>query len=728
MIGARLDGPVVFRSSVELPDRILSATLRATAHGIYRACLNGARVGDELLSPGWTAYQHRLRFQVFDVTALVTQGVNALDLTVADGWWRGFLGWEGKRACYGTELAVLGELEVVHAGGTLRWGTDLTWRAFLGPVVSADLYQGEHHDARRQVRGEGHPVHSVACGHLEQQLSPPVRVTQVLEPVSLDHQKDRVIIDFGQNLVGRLRLSGLDLPVGTQVRLRHSEVLVDGQLCVGPLRTAAQTDVFVAAGTGEESWEPEFTFHGFRFAEVTGWPGVRAENLQARVLHTDLRRTGEFRCSDPLLNQLHANVVWGMRGNVVDVPTDCPQRDERLGWTGDLQVFAPTAAFLYDCRELLDSWLVDLALEQRPDGGVPEIVPSPPGAVTLSGNGFAAAWSDAAVIVPWVLYERYGDLDRLRRHLPSMQRYVQGLLAAHGPDLDPGMWQYGDWLDPDAAPDDSRGTKTSPFLIAGAYVVRDLDVLGAACEALGEADQAQHWLALAGHYRAVWHRHFVLGPGSLASDSAAAYSLAICFRLVDDAGWISAAGDRLRSLSIAAGSRITTGFVGTPLLLDALTLTGHLDEAYRVLLQTECPSFLYPVTMGATTVWERWDSLLPDGTVNSSGMTSFNHYALGAIADWLHRRVAGLAPLLPGYAELLVCPLPGGGLSSAEASLDTVHGTARVRWQLSSGLMTCEVESPVPVLVRLPTEGWQDLRLPAGTHVVRGLVALEPTC
>jgi alpha-L-rhamnosidase len=436
------DGPApLVRTGFELGAPAASARLYITAHGLYRAEINGQPVGDDAFAPGWTSYRHRLRYQAYDVTSLLRPGRNALGAQLADGWFRGRLTFaKGRRNVYGDKLGLLTQLEVRLADGrTVTIGTDASWRSAAGPVTAADLYDGEHYDARLEQPGWSAPgfddrawrpcaVRDFDPGVLVAPDGPPVRMTEQV-PVRevLTSPSGRVLLDFGQNLVGTLQIRPTG-PVGTMITLRHAEVLEHGELCVRPLRSAAATDRYTLRGDpAGEQWEPHFTFHGFRYAEVTGWPGkLTGDEVTALVYHSDLERAGWFECSDPLLTRLHENVVWGMRGNFLDVPTDCPQRDERLGWTGDIQVFAPTASYLYDCAGFLASWLRDLAADQAPDGVVPLFVPR----VDLGGP-FAepvphAGWGDAAVLVPWVVYQRFGDVEILRRQYRSMCAWVNG--------------------------------------------------------------------------------------------------------------------------------------------------------------------------------------------------------------------------------------------------------------------------------------------------------------
>jgi alpha-L-rhamnosidase len=700
---------------------VRTARLYLSAHGVCEVEINGARVGTDVLTPGWTPYGERLRYYTYDVTDLVTPGANVIGGWLGDGWYRGRFGFDGgTRDLYGTDQSLLAQLEIVHDDGTTTViATDLTWQSAPGPIITSGLYDGEVFDARLHDSSWSTPG---AAGQAWQPVTvgvrdpatlfaatgPAVRCTEERTAVAVTPKgPGRYLLDFGQNLVGRLRID-VTGPAGTTVRLRHAEVLQDGELATGPLREARATDEYTLRGGGAERWEPRFTLHGFRYAEVDGWPGeLAADHVMARVYHSDMRRTGWFDCSDERINRLHENVVWSMRGNFVDLPTDCPARDERLGWTGDLQIFAPTAAFLYDCAGLLDSWLTDVAVEQLPDGTVPWYVPVIPGGPEWTPIRPGAAWGDVTTLTPWLLYERFGDIGLLHRHYAAGKAWVDLVTRLAGPDrLWDNGFQLGDWLDPAAPPDDPAGGRTDPYLVATAYFARSASRLAAAAQVLHHNEDARTYRTLATEVAAAFTRRYVTDGGRLTSDSPTAYALAITFDLLDD-DLRKAAGQRLAKLVEADGYRIATGFVGTPLICDALTDTGHLDAAYRLLTQTQCPSWLYPVTMGATTMWERWDSMRPDGTLNPGGMTSFNHYALGAVADWLHRVVAGLQPESPGYSSIRFRPRPGGGLTRASARHETRYGTAAISWRIQDGLLHTEMVVPpgCRATVELPGHG-----------------------
>jgi alpha-L-rhamnosidase len=733
--------PSRVRREFAVGDDLVAARLYATAHGLYEIEINGRRVGDDALSPGWTVYPKRLRYYSYDVTDHLAAGDNAIGSWLGDGWYRGRLGWRGGfRNLFGSDLSLLAQLELHYADGRIETvATDASWQAATGPIVRTGNYDGEDYDARDEQDGWSQPGFDaagwtpVAVNHrdpatLVAPQGPPVRCTEEVAAVELlTTPSGNQVLDFGQNLVGRLRIR-VSGAAGDTVAIRTAEVMQDGEIYTRPLRGARSSDHYTLRGTadgGVEEWEPRFTFHGFRFAEITGWPGdlaaaVAAGDVVARVYHTDLERTGWFSSSDPLVNQLHQNVVWGMRSNFVDVPTDCPQRDERVGWTGDLQVFAPTASYLYDVSGMLSSWLTDVAVEQLPDGTVPWYVPVIPAHDMWTPIRPGAAWGDVAAFTPWTLFERFGDRGILAAQFESARRWVD---LQDSLSVDDHLWnegfQLGDWLDPDAPPQDPADAKTDRYLIATAYFAASSRFVALMAEELGLADEQEHYAALADAVRAAFVAAYVRPDGRMTSDAQTAYAVALQFGLLTDEALRDAAGSRLAELVAGAGNRISTGFVGTPLVSDALSSTGHLSTAYDLLLEQECPSWMYQVTQGATTIWERWDSQLPDGTINPGTMTSFNHYALGAVADWLHRVVAGLAPAAPGYREVLFAPRPGGGLTEASATHETPYGTVSISWRLEEGELIVETALPSGVTATLDLEGRDPEALVSGTRTTR---------
>lgn len=722
----RVGQPILLRREFVTDGSLLSATLYASAYGVYQVEVNGTQVDDQVLKPGWTPYDKRTVFEVTDITDLVRAGANCVGAQVAGGWFTESYGFSGRaRPVYGEQPRFMAQVVLEYPERTEVVATDGDWRATTqGPIVSSGIYDGEHYDARRRCAGFSAPGFddsdwlAVEASALERpptpRTSPAVRVTEVVDPVEiLTTPSGRTVVDFGQNLVGRVRLT-LRAPRDTVVTLRHAEVLEDGELGTRPLRLAAATDSWTSAGDGPESWAPQFTFHGFRYAEVAGWPEREPMlgAITAEVVHSDMRRTGWFECSDPLLDKFHENVVWGMRGNFLSLPTDCPQRDERLGWTGDIEVFAPTAAFLYDVDAFLSSWLTDLALEQTSAGCVPFVVPN-----VLSDSATpAAAWGDAATVVPSVLFERYGDVEVLRRQFTSMRSWVEHLRRLAGDRcLWEGGFQFGDWLDPDAPPDRPGDAKVDNDIVASAYLYHSARLAQRAARLLGDDEAAEDYEAYAERVRRAWLAEYCTPAGRIMSDAPTAYALAIAFGIAQGDA-VSKLGDRLAELCEKNDYRIGTGFVGTPIIADALTRTGHLDIAGRMLLCSQCPSWLYPVTMGATTVWERWDSMLPDGSINPGEMTSFNHYALGAVADWMHRTVAGLAPLAPGYQVIDAAPHPVEGLEFARAAHETPLGRAEVGWRRDGAAIVVDVVVPANARARVTLPNGEVLMVGSGAR------------
>ncbi|SFT90615.1 family 78 glycoside hydrolase catalytic domain [Arthrobacter sp. ov118] len=744
------DGAPLLRKEFALAEghgAVATATLRATAYGIYQAFINGTPVGDDVLSPGWSSYEWRLRYRTYDVTALL-ESSTVLGVELGNGWYRGRLAWHGLSGLYGSELGFFGQLDIEYADGHVQSvASDTTWQAGPSSTMANDLYDGQTIDARRNPEGWDKPDFNAAVSvaadsavaawsgvhklefdveRLAEPVGPPVVRADVVKPVQiLTSPSGKTLVDFGQNLVGWLRFT-VRGKAGAAITVRHAEVLEDGELGTRPLRTAKASDTFILSG-GEDFFEPTKTFHGFRYAEISGWPGTLTQgSLEAVVVHSELERTGEFECSNPLVNQLHRNIVWGLKGNFLDLPTDCPQRDERLGWTGDIAVFAPTAAFLYDVKGFLQDWLLDLAAEQEAaDGLVPITVPdalkycpAPPGFPELESS---ALWSEASVWVPWALWEAYGDDSVLRNQYGSMSahtRRVEGLLSSTG--LWDSGFQFGDWLDPDAAPDQPWAAKADTGVVATACLYRTASITAQTARLLGKTDDAEHFEQLAARVRAAFAEHYVTADGTIHSDCTTVYALAIAFDLLETSSQREFAGNRLAALVRDNDYRVSTGFAGTPFITGALTDTGHADEAYRLLMEEGCPSWLYPVTMGATTVWERWDSMLPDGTINSGEMTSFNHYALGAVADWMHKVIGGIRPLAPGYAKVLIAPQPGEGIDWAKTSLKTPHGTVRVEWRLDGGALQVEATVPEGVEADIELPGGERRSVGGGIHSFAG--------
>lgn len=685
------------------------ARLYISALGLYAASINGRRVGDLHMAPGWTSYHHRLQYQVFDVTGLLRDGRNVIGVEVAEGWYAGRLLWvPGLRNLYGDKPGFIAQLETQDGSGSGDYAaqvvSDDSWVSHPSPRQSASIYDGEVYDAREELSGWAGPGFGAAASWdatriLDVDLDkvrlfspdvPPVRVTQTVGVADIfTSPSGKLLVDFGQNLVGRVKIHGLRKPKGHELQIRHAEVLENGELGTRPLRDAKAIDKYIFSGDERAgaSWSPEFTFHGFRYAELTGVSagdlGEGGGRLSALVLHSDMRRTGHFSCSDELITKLHENVVWGMRGNFLSVPTDCPQRDERLGWTGDIQVFSPTASFIYDCAGFLANWLRDLSIDQGNNGGVvPVVVPDVLKGYSGQDPTPEAVWDDAAVLVPWTVYNWSGDDQVLRRQWASMRTHVDGSIRRGADGLwDEDNFQFGDWLDPNAPTEQADFARTDGTMVADAYLVHITGVMAQVAVVIGDAEGARKY---AGDYEVLKGRYrdkYIAPSGLVVGDAQTALALSIRFGLLEE-GKRDVAGRRLARLTRKGGLLVATGFAGTPVVLHALAESGSLDLAYGMLQQRTCPSFLYPVTMGATTIWERWDSMLPDGSINPGSMTSFNHYALGSVANFLHSVVGGISPLRAGWGEFLVRPRPGGELRHAEVSYEGPHGRVAVRWEL----------------------------------------------
>ncbi|WP_107676477.1 alpha-L-rhamnosidase [Agrobacterium sp. LAD9] len=698
---------------------VRTAVLSITALGVLKASINGVPVSGDVLAPGWTDYRFRLLYSQYDVTSLLKRGDNLIDVLLGNGWYRGQLGRPSRRDFYGERLGLLACLHITFVDGqNLTIGSDDTWQASSTSIAADDLYDGCVVDYRREERILGTEIIEIDKHILEKQSFPGIAITETLEPCDISRRHDgSIIVDFGQNIAGWVQLQ-IHNPVRDQkITVRHAEVLEHGFLSLRPLRSAKATDVYCLSGPENTKLEPIFTFHGFRYISIEGLNEADLEFARAFVVGSHMRRTGWFSCSASLLNKLHENVVWSMRGNFVGIPTDCPQRDERLGWTADIQIFAPTATFLFDCTNLLESWLRDLAVGQLPDGSVPVIIPD----IYRRESVATAGWGDAAAVVPWVLYRQTGRTDILLRQFDSMLRWIERALSAAGPDL---IWsgghQYGDWLDPTAPPDDPAAAMTDRDMVATACLYRTLGIVADIADVLEQYNETKRLSSLKDRLFERFQAVFVTSDGRLISESQAAYAIAISYGLLHPRQK-QVAGDRLADLVRKAAFTIGTGFLGTPVILDALTITGHHHVAMRLICQTECPSWLFPVTMGATTMWERWDSMLPDGKVNPGEMTSFNHYAFGAVADWMHRHLAGLRMESVGWRSFSVTPALWSGLEFAEARFASPSGMIEARWKYRDNHLDVVVIVPDGVTAEVCLPG-ETIEFSAGRHRLSRIV------
>lgn len=709
----------MLRRPFALKKKIARARLYASAMGLYEMHLNGKRVGDQFFTPGWTAYDFRYQYQTYDVTPLVHPGDNCLGAILGDGWYRGWLTWGHKRNFYGTKLALLSQLVVDYTDGTRDIiPTDSQWKAATGPILESDIYNGETYDARLERDSWDQPAYNDSDwkgvtlldspnAKLVTPAGPPVQRIEEITPAKILHTPaGDTVIDMGQNMVGWIKFR-VDAPAGTSIALRHAEVLdASGNLYTANLRSAKETIRYISNGRGPQTFEPHFTFQGFRYVAVSGWPGeINLDDFRGVVVHSAMPRIGSFETSSALLNQLQHNIVWGQKGNFLDVPTDCPQRDERLGWTGDAEVFAPTASFLHETAAFYTKWLQDLALDQEDDGAVPFVIPNALSHQTRKGESAAAGWADSAVVIPWTVYLAYDDKRVLQQQYPSMKAWVEYMRRQAG---DTYLWtsgySFGDWLAFATTRSDYPGATTDKDLIQTAYFAHSTELLAKAATVLGNTEDAREYRALGQKILSAFRKEFVTPNGRLASNTQTAYALALAFDLLPESQRAQAA-DRLAA-DVRKFGHLTTGFLGTPVLCDALSSNGHLAEAYMLLNRTEYPSWLYPVTKGATTIWERWDGIKPDGTFQDPSMNSFNHYAYGAIGDWMYRVVAGIRidEQSPAYKHILIAPRPGGGLTHAAAYIDSLYGRASSDWTIANGRISLKIQVPVnsTATVRVP--------------------------
>jgi alpha-L-rhamnosidase len=707
----KISGPLPqLRRAFVLKGPVREARAYVTSHGLYEMAINGQRVGDAVFTPGWTSYNRRLQYQTYDVTALLKRGANAVGVTLANGWYRGNLAWEGLRNIYGDHLALLACIRVTYTNGREEIiATDSQWKAATGPILMSEIYHGETYDARLETAGWTEPGFDdrawtavTVADHRKDRLvapaGPPVRKIQEIKAVRIfKTPAGDTVVDMGQNMVGWVRLRARG-SAGTTITLRHAEVLDKaGNFYTANLRSAKATARYTLRGTNLEQLEPHFTFFGFRYVAIDGFPGVLTpEDVTGVVLHSDMPVTGTFETSNAEINQLQHNILWGQKGNFLDVPTDCPQRDERLGWTGDAQVFSRTAAFNMDVAGFFTKWLRDLAADQWDDGRVPHVVPNVlPDGANGSHQGGSAAWGDSAVIVPWTMYLAYGDRRILEEQYASMARWVDFERTRAGDDF---VWSgdahFGDWLAFASTDSSYPGATTGKDLIATAMFAYSTSLLECTARVLGKTDDAARYHAQFDQIATAFVREFVSPAGRVGENTQTAYVLALGFDLLPESQRAGVA-ERL-AREVRERGHLTTGFVGTPYLCHVLTRFGYLTEAYALLNRRTYPSWLYPVSQGATTIWERWDGQKTDGTFQSAGMNSFNHYAYGAIGDWMYSVLAGLDvdAAAPGYKHIVIAPQPGGGFTSARASHESPYGPVSVAWNLVQGTLAMTVEVP----------------------------------
>ncbi|WP_165555695.1 alpha-L-rhamnosidase [Kribbella pittospori] len=726
---ATIAPPRYYRRSFELKQPVARARVYATAHGLYQLSANGQRVGADELTPGWTDYRERLAYQTYDVTHLLREGKNVIGAVLGEGWWSGYVGWDTRSHAhhYGKKPQLLAQLVVDHPDGSRTVvATDGSWVERPGPIRFADLLMGESYDARLELGDWSSPGYDATGwapvgdmgadpSTLIAATTEPVRVTEDLPATEVTARGNgRFIVDLGQNIAGRVRLRIRGAQAGDRIRLRHGEMLEsDGELYTANLRTADATDYFVSAGAAEEYFEPIFTVHGFRYVEIDGYPGeLTTEDVTGRALHSDTPVAGRFECSDAGVNQLLSNIRWGQRGNFVSVPTDCPQRDERLGWTADAQIFLPTAAYQADVLTFFDNWLADLATAQTDEGAIPDVIPH-----VITGRHGTPAWADAATIVPWTLYRMYGDDRVLRKAWPSMRRWVDYVHRAN-PDL---IWRnrtsghYGDWL--------QVGVSTDRDVLATAYFARSVEFTAAAARVLGLEDEAATYGELWERIAQAFRKEFVDAEGKIRGETQTGYLLPLAFGLLPEE---DAAVKHLVADLEQRDRSLTTGFAGVALLCPILTKYGHADLAYDLLHDDRNPSWGYSIKHGATTIWERWDGWTEENGFGPVAMNSFNHYSLGSVGEWLYADVAGISqsPESVSFRDLVIRPRRGGRLTWAQGSYDTPTGRVSTRWEITDGVLRLDVVVPpgATATIHVPTPDPDSVResgQPLGQQVCR---------
>ncbi len=695
-----------FRKPFGVNKKIQSAYAYITAHGMYEAQINGKRVGDYYLTPGWTSYNNRLQYQVYDVTSLLKNGANAVGVVAANGWYRGYLAWNDNKNIYGKKLAILFQMEIEYTDGTTQTITsDESWKSATGPIRYAEIYNGEIYDARQEKNGWSNAMYNdnnwsgvktVAADKavLVATYNEPIKKQEIFKPVKiLKTPKGELVADFGQNLTGwaTLKIKG---KTGDTINLFHTEVLDKaGNFYTDNLRAAKQQNTFILKGGDEEFFEPHFTFQGFRYIKIEGLTGeLKTENISAVALYSAMPPTGTFTSSNALINQLQHNIQWGQRGNFLDVPTDCPQRDERLGWTGDAQVFSRTATFNFGVNNFFAKWMKDVALDQQPNGSVPFVVPN----VLGPNAGGSAGWADAATIIPWNVYLAYGDKQILIDQYSSMKAWVGYMEKASKNNLWNTGFHFGDWLFYRPFDDnDGRSAVTDKYLIAQCFFAYSTQILFNTATVLGKTADAEYYKNLLQKIKTAFVNEYVTPYGNLVSGTQTAYVLALHFDMLPEVLQKNAAEKLVTNIK-NYGDHLTTGFLGTPYLCHVLSRFGYTDVAYKLLLQETYPSWLYPVKMGATTIWERWDGIKPDSTFQVPSMNSFNHYSYGAIGDWMYRVMAGLDTdeSEPGYKHIIIKPHVGGGFKNAAATLQTYYGTASSGWKIITDKILFDVEIP----------------------------------
>ncbi|MDD3361605.1 MAG: family 78 glycoside hydrolase catalytic domain [Hespellia sp.] len=682
----------VFVRTVNCEKIIARARIYATAHGLYEIAINGNKAGEQFFAPGWTSYHHRLQYQTYDVTEMLTSD-NKIEITVADGWYKGPFGFTLRPNIYGDKTAVLAELHITYEDGTKEVvATDDSWQVTTGAIRESQIYLGETMDTT--VAGQTiAPVQILDEGkeNLIAQEGEEVRITERTAAKELIvTPKEELVLDFGQNMSGFVEMH-VQGEKGQKITIHHAEVLdKDRNFYPETLRQATSIDTFICNGN-EQIFRPHFTFHGFRYIRIEGMEkeAVKLENFVACTLHSDMEVTGDFQCSNEMVNQLQSNIQWGMRSNFLDIPTDCPQRDERLGWTGDAQIFAATASYNMNTALFFTKWLNDLKAEQTKEWGVPHVVPN-----VLGNQAGAAAWSDVATIVPWTVYETFGDKNVLENQFDSMKGWVD-YITEHCDEN--GLWQsgyqYGDWLALDKEESADRTGATDKYLVANAYYAYSCDIVARAAAVLGKTEEEKQYTKLHQKIVELFNEEYITKTGRMVSETQTGCVLALHFDLAKEE-YKNRIMNALVTNIENHKNHLSTGFVGTPYICHTLSENGRHDLAGIICLQEDYPSWLYAVKKGATTIWERWNSIMPDGSFDESGMNSLNHYAYGSIGEWMYKKLAGINILEAGYKKFQIKPMFMKGITWADASLESVYGTIRSAWKCENHVITVDVTIP----------------------------------
>lgn len=691
--------PTYFRKTFNIDKtEIASARCYVAVKGIFQAYLNGKKIGDDFWGTGWTDYNKRIQTNTYDITDLLENGSNAISAIAADGWYGGRLTWHNLKNLYGEKPEILVKIRITKKDGSVfEVNSDQTWKCGHFAILEADIYDGETYDANLEPKGWKQasfkedakwtsPIAKEIAEKplLEPRRNQPIRANLQLNPVSVRELKEGVyIFDFGQNLVGvpQIKLKG---EKGQKITLRYAEMLKDDQtLYTDNYRSAKSTDYYTFSGEKDgEEYAPVFTFHGFRYLEISGLKEKPSlDSVKALVMYNDMELTGSFRCSNEMLNRLQSNIQWGQRGNFFSVPTDCPQRDERLGWTGDAQVFCSTAAYNMNVLGFFTKWCLDMADSQLPDGKIPSVVPLVKG---VEGDG-SPAWSDAVVICPWQIYLAYGDFSIVKNTYPAMKKWMY-FQRDHSKGLIRQDCGFGDWLQPKQKNKQLRGD-TPRSLIGTAYYAECARIIEQSAKKLKYANDVKNYGQLKDKIKDAYCKAFVKESGLVEGDTQTAYLLTLAFDMVKDKSLRAKVFAKFLERLEKDGNTLNTGFVGTPLILDVLSRFGRTDLAYKVLQTPEYPSWIYSINQGATTMWERWNSYSKDAGFGPVSMNSFNHYAYGAVGKWMYANIAGIDNQTGsvGYGTIRFAPQIGGGITNAASEYQSAYGEISSSWRIVDG-------------------------------------------